>query len=88
MKIVSKQDAKKIGENLGINWKEVNLEEFTKGITVEFEHGSRYPETNVTNDNIEMTGKIAWAHLKEFPDYYTRLEIMETQAEDYWKNKL
>ena len=88
MKIVSKQDAKKIGENLGINWKEVNLDEFTKGITVEFEHGSRYPETNVTNDNNEMTGKIAWAHLKEFPDYYTRLEIMETEAEDYWKNKV
>ncbi|MBT8297380.1 MAG: hypothetical protein HKP42_03250 [Maribacter sp.] len=88
MKIISKQDAKKIGENLGINWKEVNLDEFTKGINVEFEHGSRYPETNVTNDNIEMTGKIAWAHLKEFQDYYTRLEIMEIEAEDFWKNKV
>ena len=88
MKNISKQDAKDIGENLGINWNKVNLEEFRKGIIVEFEHGSRYPETNLTNDNKEMTGKIAWAHLKEFPDYYTRLEIMEKEAEDYWKNKV
>jgi len=88
MKNISKQDAKDIGGNLGINWKEVNLDEFTKGIIVEFEHGSRYPETNVTNDNKEMTGKIAWAHLKEFPDYYSRLEKMEAEAEEFWKNKV
>ena len=28
----------------------------------------------------EATGKIALAHLNEFPDYYTRLERMEEQA--------
>jgi hypothetical protein len=51
------------------------LEEFTKGINVEFEHGKRFPETNVTNDDKILTGKIAWAHLKEFPDYYSRLSF-------------
>ena len=85
MKKINTQDAKEIGDDLGINWNEVNLEEFTKGVNVELEHGTRYPETNVTNNDRKMTGKIAWAHLKEFPDYYQRLEKMEEEAEAYWK---
>ena len=36
--------------------------------------------TNVTGDDPITTGKIALAHLNEFPDYYTRLEAMEGQA--------
>ncbi|WP_273565693.1 DUF5661 family protein [Maribacter halichondriae] len=84
---VNKQVAQAIGDQLGISWEEVNLDEFTVGMNVEFEHGTRYPETNVTNDDKIVTGKIAWAHLKEFPDYYTRLEKMEKEAEDYWKVK-
>jgi hypothetical protein len=27
-----------------------------------------------------LTGKIAWAHLKEIPDYYTRLDALEAEA--------
>ncbi|MEH6778588.1 DUF5661 family protein [Maribacter arcticus] len=80
-------DAKQIGTDLGIDWNEINLEEFTLGLNVEFEHGTRYPETNVTNNDKILTGKIAWAHLKEFPDYYTRLEKMEKEADAYWKSK-
>ncbi|MFS4416432.1 DUF5661 family protein [Maribacter sp. 2307ULW6-5] len=87
MKKMNTQDAKEIGENLGIDWKNVSLDEFAQGINVEFEHGTRFPETNVTNDDKILTGKIAWAHLKEFPDYYTRLEKMENEAEEYWKEK-
>jgi len=87
MKKFDSNDAKEIGDGLGINWNEVNLTEFTKGVNVELEHGSRYPETNVTNDEKQLTGKIAWAHLKEFPDYYTRLEKLEKEAEEYWKRK-
>ncbi len=83
---LNEQEAKTIGDQLGINWEDVNLTEFTKGINVEFEHGTRFPETNVTNDDKGLTGKIAWAHLKEFPDYYTRLEKMEKEADEYWKN--
>jgi hypothetical protein len=48
---------------------------------VELEHGSHDPQTNVTNDDPLMTGKIAWAHLKEMPDYYDRLDAMEAEAE-------
>ena len=87
MKKFNSQDAKEIGDDLGINWDEVNLDEFTIGINVELEHGTRYPDTNVTNNDKKLTGKIAWAHLKEFPDYYTRLEKLENEAEEYWKNK-
>jgi hypothetical protein len=47
---------------------------------VELEHGTRDPETNVTGDDAITTGKIALAHLREIPDYYTRLAVMEAEA--------
>ena len=87
MKNLNSKDAKEIGDDLGINWDEVKLEEFTKGVNIEFEHGTKYPETNITNNDKKMTGKIAWAHLKEFPDYFTRLEKLEKKAREYWKKK-
>ncbi|MEI6347330.1 MAG: DUF5661 family protein [Bacteroidota bacterium] len=87
MKKLNLKDAKEIGDDLGINWNEVDINEFTKGVNIEFEHGTKYPETNVTNDNKKLTGKIAWAHLKEFPDYFTRLEKLEKEAREYWKSK-
>ena len=78
---VTAEEAEAIGAKLGIHWSEVVLEQFRRGMEVEFEHGSRDPETNVTNDDPVVTGKIAWAHLKELPDYYTRLDRMEAEAE-------
>ena len=87
MKKLNAKDAKEIGDDLGIDWKEVKLDEFTKGVNVEFEHGTRFPETNVTNNDENMTGKIAWAHLKEFPDYYTRLEKLEKEASEHLKKE-
>jgi len=87
MKKLDTKDAKEIGEALGIDWKKVDIDEFTKGVNVEFEHGTKFPETNVTDNDKNMTGKIAWAHLKEFPDYYTRLEKLEKTAAEYWKDK-
>ncbi len=76
------EEAKEIGEKLGIDWNKFDLEQFRMGLAVELEHGSKDPETNVTNSDLEMTGKIAWAHLKEIPDYYTRLSKMEEEAEE------
>jgi hypothetical protein len=58
-----------------------DLEQFRLGMEVELEHGRRDPETNVTNDDPIVTGKIALAHLREMPDYYTRLAAMEAEAE-------
>lgn len=81
---VSADEARGIGATLGINWDAVDLNQFQRGLEVEFEHGAHDPETNVTNDDVLLTGKIAWAHLKEFPDYYTRLERLEAEADAYW----
>lgn len=81
------EEAKKIGEMLGIDWLKFDVEQFRMGMDVELEHGLRDLNTNVTNDNALMTGKIALAHLNEFPDYYTRLEKLEKEAEIYWGNK-
>jgi len=76
--------AKQIGDTLGIDWIKFGVEQFRMGLEVELEHGARDPETNVTNDDPLLTGKIAFAHLKEFPDYYIRLQKMETEAEEFW----
>ncbi|MGB6363339.1 MAG: DUF5661 family protein, partial [Thermoanaerobaculia bacterium] len=63
------------------------IDEFRMGLSVELEHGAHDPETDVTDDDLLLTGKIALAHLKEFPDYYTRLARMEAEAEDYWSKR-
>ncbi len=78
---VNLQEARSIGDGLGIDWSKVDQEEFRRGLEVEFEHGFHDPETNVTNDDPVLTGKVAWAHLKEIRDYYTRLDRMEAEAE-------
>ena len=84
---VTSGEAEKIGIELGIDWDRVNLEEFRRGLEVELEHGAHDPETNVTDDDMLLTGKIAWAHLKEFADYYTRLDAMESEADAYWADR-
>jgi peroxiredoxin-like protein len=74
-------EARKIGSRLGIDFEKYSLEEFKKGLEVELEHGKKIAETNITDDDVCLTAKIAWAHLHEIPDYYTRLEKMEKDAE-------
>jgi hypothetical protein len=81
------EEAQRIGAALGIDWAKVSLEEFQAGLSVELEHGTRDPQTNVTNNDEILTGKIALAHLKEFPDYYTRLAQLEKEADEYWASK-
>lgn len=84
---ISADEAKRVGETLGLDWNRIDLEQFRRGLEVELEHGARDPETNVTNDDLMLTGKIAWAHLKEFADYYTRLDKLETEAVAYWASR-
>jgi len=86
-KTFSYEDAKSIGEKLGIKWDKFDVEQFRMGMDVELEHGKIDELTNVSNDDPLTTGKIALAHLNEFPDYYDRLEYMEKEAEEYWENK-
>ena len=81
------EEAKAIGEKLGIDWSKFDVEQFRMGMDVELEHGKVDAETNVTNDDPILTGKIALAHLNEFPDYYDRLFEMEEEAEEFWDIK-
>src|SRR6266702_1924060 len=75
-------EARSIGEQIGIDWEAApfDVEQFRMGMDVELEHGLQDPATNVTGDDPLVTGKIALAHLNEFPDYYTRLDRMEAEA--------
>ena len=84
---IDAEEARKVGATLRIDWAKVDLEQFRRGLEVELEHGARDPETNVTNDDLTLTGKIAWAHLKEFPDYYARLDKLEAEADAYWASR-
>ena len=79
-KLFTTEEAIHIGEKLGISWSKFDVEQYRMGLDVELEHGKIDQYTNVTNDDPVMTGKIALAHLNEFPDYYTRLDKMEKEA--------
>jgi hypothetical protein len=78
---ITAEKARSTGTRLGLDWAKVDLEQFRRGLEVELEHGARDSETNVTNDDLILTGKIAWAHLKEIRDYYTRLDQLEAEAD-------
>jgi Protein of unknown function (DUF5661) len=75
------EEAKRVGDEIGVDWSRFDLEQFRQGMDVEFEHGSHDPQTDVTHDDPIITGKIALAHMKEFADYYERLQRMEAEAE-------
>ena len=84
---VSLSNAKKIGDKLGVDFNVVDIKMWQYGMQVELEHGYINPKTNVTNDNLLLTGKIALAHILEFPDYYIRLQKLEAKADTYWSSK-
>ncbi len=83
------EQAREIGEAIGIDWStsRFDVDQFRMGLDVELEHGRRDVATNVSDDDEITTGKIARAHLNEFPDYYTRLARMESEAERYWSER-
>jgi len=66
-----KEDIKALGDKAGVDWNEISYEELKKGYNVEKEHAD-----TVGDDPLTFI-KIAVDHLKEFPDYYTRLKKME-----------
>jgi hypothetical protein len=76
------EEARRVGEQIGVDWASApfDVEQFRRGMEVELEHGLHDVLTNVTDDDPVVTGKIALAHLNEFPDYYDRLEQMEERA--------
>ena len=82
-KTFTQDEAREVGETIGIDWASApfDVEQFRMGMDVELEHGTHDLQTNVTDSDSIVTGKIALAHLKEFADYYTRLARMEAEAE-------
>lgn len=80
--LITTEEAKKVAKKLGIDFskEKFDLFQFVQGMNVELEHGKKSPITNVTNDDLVLTGKIALAHLNEFPDYYIRLKKLEEEA--------
>ena len=86
-RILTLDQAKAIGKQLGISWNKFDVEQFRAGFGVELEHGTVNQKTNVTDDDPLTTGKIALAHLTEFPDYYTCLAKLEEEAKSFWDSK-
>lgn len=86
VKSFSKEEAAAIALLLGIdfNKSKFDLDEFWMGVNTELEHGNISSQTNVTGNDPILTGKIALAHLNEFPDYYKRLKKLEEEAKAYW----
>ena len=78
------KEAKIIGLKLGIKWSKFDVDQFRRGLNVELEHGKIHKATNISNDEPLVTGKIALAHLNEFPDYYDRLKKLEKEANKFW----
>ncbi len=68
---ISLRTARRVGNTLDVDWSRVNLRQFRAGLEVELEH------RDITHGRYDLTGKIALAHLRELPDYYTRLDLME-----------
>ena len=85
----TREEALAVATRLGMDFETLkyDLEQFRMGLDVELEHGLRSPETDVTGDDSILTGKIALAHLNEFPDYYTRLAVLERDAADHWSKR-
>lgn len=79
-KHITEEEAKLTGKRLSIKWDKFNIDQFRIGMEVELEHGTIKKLTNVSNDHLLTTAKIALAHLNEIPDYYTRLLKMEKEA--------
>ena len=83
----SLEDALYAASLLGITFDKFSKEEFLDGMNIELEHGKVNKKTNVTNDNLLITAKIAIAHLNEFPNYYNQ-EYGLRHFEEFLKTKL
>jgi hypothetical protein len=77
----SSEEAEKILNEVNTEGMNIDVEEFRTGLDVELEHGTRFPEANVTNNHPVITGMIVLAHMKESLDYYKLLEVAELEGD-------
>jgi hypothetical protein len=88
MKKISKSNAEKLAKKYKLNLDIIPFDEWKFGLEVELEHGKKISKiTNITHDNLDMTAKIAIAHLIEDPRYYKYLKQMELKRETYWEKR-
>lgn len=85
--IINKDMSLYAANMLGIDFSLFSLDDFNRGMNIELEHGNINPLTNVTNDDLITTAKIALAHLNEFPNYYNK-EYGLQHFEEFLKTKL
>ena len=78
---------KRIGNKLNVDFTKLDPKTLQYGMCIELEHGYIDKRTNVTNNDLLLTAKIALRHIVEYPDYYKRLKKMEKNADKYWKNR-
>lgn len=67
---VSMEEARQVGARLGLNWAQVDPEQFRHGLEKELARSRRSRGIGVTYADLILMGKIAWTHLKETQDYY------------------
>lgn len=85
--MITDNEILRIARYLNVDFSKFPFEDFKRGINVELEHGLQNINTNVTNNDLIKTAKIALAHLNEYPNYYNKnygLLIFE----DFLKGKL
>ncbi len=85
---ITKSIAMKFIRKYNININVLSIETIIHGMKIELEHGKQYGfKTNITNNNLELTFRIALAHLTEYPNYYEYLEKAEDKLKKYWLHK-
>jgi hypothetical protein len=82
-KQISSAEAKRIGESLYIDWDQVDLEQFRQGLMGNHKPEAIDPDMRQSYDCVLLTGKIVLTHMQEFPDYFTRLEKLEAEVDEY-----
>ena len=84
------KDILEVAQQLNIDFSKFSLSDFITGINIELEHGLIDPLTNVTNNDLLTTAKIALAHLNEYPNYYNKdygLPALEIKLKELNQNK-
>ena len=82
-KQISSEEAKRIGEAIHIDWEQIDLEQFRQGLMGNHKHETMDPETGLVYHGVLLTGKVVLDHLQEFPDYFTRLEKLKAEVDEY-----
>lgn len=80
-------DIMNVANYLNIDFNKFSFDDFKRGISIELEHGLQDENTNVTDNDLFKTAKIALAHLNEFPNYYNK-DYGLLVYEEFLKSKL